>query len=346
MTWERWQPTILKQYIGKYNHFLLLLPMDSSPVKYSIVVPVYNRPEEVDELLKSLLTQRYKNFEVIVVEDGSTIPCKAIVDRYAPGLDIHYLTKINSGPGPSRNAGFSIARGKYFIVFDSDCIIPEDYLMIIDTSIEKEKWDAWGGPDKAHGDFTLLQKAMGYTMASVLTTGGIRGGKKNITSFQPRSFNMGLSRKVFETTGGFQFDRFAEDIELSIRMKQAGFKVGLIPAAFVYHKRRTNFKQFFKQVFNFGRGRVHIGKRFPAEVKLTHWFPSLFTIGFMGWLLTPSFSMFLFQIVAAFLAIYFAAIFVLATITYKNILVGVLSIPSALVQLTGYGLGFISEKLK
>lgn len=319
--------------------------MKSGTIKYSIVIPVYNRPEEVDELLKSLVAQTYPYFEVVLVEDGSTHTCRHLLDKYT-SLSIQYLFKPNSGPGPSRNEGFAIAKGEYFVVFDSDCIIPANYLEIVEATLQQEHWDAWGGPDKAHDNFTLQQKAMGYTMASVFTTGGIRGGKQRIGWFQPRSFNMGLSRKVFEATGGFQLDRFAEDIDLSIRMRQAGFKVGLIEKAFVYHKRRTNFQQFFKQVYNFGRGRVLVGRRFPSEVKLTHWFPALFTFGLLGWLTTLLFSPFLFQLGALFIGIYLSAILIHGAFSYKSIRVGLLSVLSAIVQLIGYGLGFISEKFK
>jgi glycosyltransferase involved in cell wall biosynthesis len=320
--------------------------MESGSLVFSIVVPVYNRPEEIDELLSSLQQQSFKNFEIVIVEDGSSRDCKAVVDRYTSTLSIQYLVKPNSGPGPSRNVGFAAARGDYFVVFDSDCIIPPEYLTIVHRSLMTEKWDAWGGPDKAHGSFTLMQKAMGYTMASVLTTGGIRGGKKHVGWFQPRSFNMGLSRKTFEITGGFQFDRFAEDIELSIRMKQAGLKVGLIPEAFVYHKRRTDFVQFFRQVFNFGKGRALIGKKFPAEVKLTHWFPFFFTVClvalFIALLIMPG----LFIIGCFMLGVYVLAILIHGAVSYKSLMVGLLAVPAAFIQLTGYGLGFFTEKLK
>lgn len=319
--------------------------MTPRTIKYSIIVPVYNRPEEVDELLKSLTAQTYPHFEVVLVEDGSTKTSRHLLDKY-PTLSIQYFFKPNSGPGPSRNEGFAIARGAYFVVFDSDCIIPATYLEIVEEALQREQWDAWGGPDKAHDDFTLLQKAMGYTMASVFTTGGIRGAKQHVGWFQPRSFNMGLSRKVYETTGGFQLDRFAEDIDLSIRMRQAGFKVGLIEKAFVYHKRRTTFQQFFNQVYNFGRGRVLVGKRFPAEVKLTHWFPTLFTCGLMCWLISVLFSPLLFQLGALVMGIYLSAILIHGAVSYKSIWVGLLSVPAAIIQLTGYGLGFISEKFK
>lgn len=319
--------------------------MISDSPKYSVVVPVYNRPEEVDELLSSLTNQTFTNFEVVLVEDGSSKTCRHLIDKYTT-LSIQYHFKPNSGPGPSRNQGFACAKGSYFIVLDSDCVLPPTYLQQVDNSLAIENWDAWGGPDRAHADFTLLQKAMGHTMSSMFTTGGIRGGKKRLGKFQPRSFNMGLTRNVYEVTGGFLFDRFAEDIELSIRMYRAGFKVGLIPEAFVYHKRRTTFYQFFKQVFNFGRGRVLVGKRFPDEIKLTHWFPSIFTIGLLGWFICLFFWPLLFQLGAVLLLLYIMAISIEGAFLYNNILVGFLSIPSAFIQLTGYGLGFIVEKLK
>lgn len=314
--------------------------------RFSIVIPVYNRPDEISELLTSLTKQTYKIFEVIIVEDGSAIRCDKVVDKFRDLLRIQYFFKPNSGPGPSRNFGFGYAKGEYLVVFDSDCIIPQQYFEVVERSIHENKWDAWGGPDKAHEEFTTLQRAMGYTMASVLTTGGIRGGKKRIGWFQPRSYNMGLSRKVFDVTGGFNFSHFAEDIELSIRMKKNGFKVGLIPEAYVYHKRRTNFKQFFRQVFNFGKGRVLIGTVHPEEVKLTHWFPALFFLGSIGLLLLPLVSFALFRIGMTIFLVYLIAIFLHSLKQNKNLAVAILSIPSALLQLWGYGLGFLNETLK
>lgn len=280
------------------------------------------------------------------MEDGSANRCENVVDRYRDQLRIEYFFKPNSGPGPSRNAGFKLAKGEYFVAFDSDCIIPPDYFVAVEKSLDEHHWDAWGGPDRAHHDFTVLQRAMGYTMSSILTTGGIRGGKKRLGWFQPRSFNMGISRNVFEKTGGFAFDRFAEDIEFSIRMKDAGFHVGLIADAFVYHKRRTNFKQFYQQVFNFGRGRVLVGRKYPKEIKLTHWFPSIFVIGVMGVLVMPIISSFLFKVGATGLALYVIALFIDSLKVNQNLIVALFSIPSAFIQLSGYGLGFLSEKVK
>ena len=255
--------------------------------RYSIVIPVYNRPQEISELLASLTLQTNKNFEVIIVEDGSTVRC----DQLSISSGICYAFNISLSRTqalvPAVISDLIMPEVNYFVVFDSDCIIPPLYLEVVEKSIHEHGWDAWGGPDKAHEDFTVIQRAMGYTMASVLTTGGIRGGKKRLGWFQPRSYNMGLSRKVFDQTGGFKFSHFAEDIELSIRMKKGGFKVGLIPEAFVYHKRRTNFRQFFRQVFNFGKGRVLIGRVHPEEIKLTHWFPALFSCGYC-WSLVAS----------------------------------------------------------
>ncbi|MGE0588033.1 MAG: glycosyltransferase family 2 protein, partial [Cyclobacteriaceae bacterium] len=250
-------------------------------VKYSIIIPVFNRPHEVDELLLSLTHQTYGNFEVLIVEDGSSETCESVYERYTQHLQIRYFFKPNSGPGPSRNFGYQHAQGDYFIVFDSDCIIPPEYLSVVDKSLQDNPLDAWGGPDRGHKDFTSLQQAMAFTMSSVVTTGGIRGGGKANLSFQPRSFNMGISKEVFSKTGGFKFDRFAEDIEFSIRIKKAGFRIGLIPDAYVFHKRRTSLQQFYRQVFNFGRGRVLVGRAHSDAIKITHWFPALFSLGLL-----------------------------------------------------------------
>ena len=314
--------------------------------EFSVIIPVYNRPQEVEEILSSLEKQSFKDFEVIVVEDGSANRCDLVVDSFRDKLKIEYHFKQNSGPGPSRNFGFAHARGRYFVVFDSDCTLPAEYFQVVKESISINNWDAWGGPDRAHADFTLKQRAMAYTMSSIFTTGGIRGGKKHLGWFQPRSFNMGISRKVFDTTRGFKFDRYAEDIEFSIRMKQAGFKVGLVPEAFVYHKRRINFREFYKQVYNFGKGRAMIAEIHPEEVKITHWFPALFLTGTIALLLLPFFSLSLFALGSSVLILYLAAIFVHALASNRNVLVAVLSIPAALCQLFGYGMGFLAQKLR
>jgi glycosyltransferase involved in cell wall biosynthesis len=314
--------------------------------KYSVIVPVYNRPEEIKELLDSLTLQINRNFEVIIVEDGSTNPCQDVVDSYRDKLQLEYVVKQNSGPGPSRNVGYAMAKGDYMVVFDSDCIIPAEYFSIVDEALGKNEFDAWGGPDRAHKNFTLLQRAMAYTMSSVLTTGGIRGSKKSVGRFQPRSFNMGISRKVYEKTSGFKLNRLAEDIEFSIRMKKSGFNVVLVAEAFVYHKRRTTLNQFYNQVSSFGKGRILVGKEHPGEVKLTHWFPTLFTVGLISPLILLLISKPLAITAAAFYGIYFLAIFIDSWRLNGNVSVALLSVPSAFVQLTGYGLGFLKQLLQ
>jgi glycosyltransferase involved in cell wall biosynthesis len=312
----------------------------------SVIIPVYNRPQEIREILSSLTTQSFKDFEVIVVEDGSSIRSEAIVDSFRGQLRIEYFYKPNTGPGQTRNFGFTHAKGSYFVVFDSDCILPPDYFQVVVNALREHEWDAWGGPDRAHENFTLKQRAMGYTMSSILTTGGIRGAKKHVGWFQPRSFNMGISRKIYEVTQGFKFDRFAEDIEFSIRMKKSGFKVGLIEEAFVYHKRRTNFKQFFRQVYNFGRGRALVGREHPEEIKITHWFPTSFMLGTIFLLFIPFVSVKLFTVGISLFALYLFAIFVHSLTENKNLPVAILSVPAALCQLLGYGLGFLAERLR
>lgn len=313
---------------------------------FSVIIPVYNRPQEIHDILLSLTTQTYKDFEVIIVEDGSALRCENIVDEFRDILNLQYFFKPNTGPGPSRNFGYRQAKGSYLVVFDSDCILPAHYFQEVIKSLQENQWDAWGGPDRAHENFTLRQRAMGYTMSSVFTTGGIRGGKKRVGWFQPRSFNMGISRKVYEVTDGFKFDRFAEDIEFSIRMKKGGFKVGLIPTAFVYHKRRVNFSQFYRQVYNFGRGRALVGKVHPEEVKAAHWFPSLFLLGSLAMPLLLLISSPLFWAALTLFFFYLLAIFTHSLFESKNLAVAVLSVPAALYQLWGYGLGFLEERFK
>lgn len=312
--------------------------------QFSVVIPVYNRAQELTEILTSLTTQTYQDFDVIIVEDGSTNTCEHVVDLFRDKLKVSYFFKSNSGPGPSRNFGFARARGNYFVVFDSDCILPPHYFDSVVKSLAVNKWDAWGGPDKAHESFTLKQRAMGYTMSSVLTTGGIRGKKQHLGWFQPRSFNMGISRTVFERTKGFKFDRFAEDIEFSIRMKNEGFNVGLIPEAFVYHKRRVNFSQFYKQVYNFGKGRALIGRVHPKEVKVTHWFPTCFLFGLIGLSLTPLVNLTLFKVGVSAFIFYLLAVFIHSLVQNKNVAVAFLSVPAAMYQLVGYGMGFLIER--
>jgi glycosyltransferase involved in cell wall biosynthesis len=311
--------------------------------RFSVIVPVYNRPNEVKELLESLVSQTFKDFEVLLIEDGSSISSEKIYEQFTDKLHITYFFKPNSGPGPSRNFGFEKAQGDYFIIFDSDCILPSDYFDAVVKEMSVEKIDAWGGPDKGMKDFTPLQQAMAFTMSSVLTTGGIRG--KNKKGFQPRSFNMGFSREVYEKTQGFKFDRYAEDIELSVRIKKLGFKTALIKDAFVYHKRRTTLKEFFKQVSNFGMGRVQVSRVHPGEIKPTHWFPTFFLIGLLSIPLLFVISLKMTKVMIIFYALYITSVFVDCLITTRSLRVSLLSIPSLLVQMIGYGWGFLRAQV-
>lgn len=314
-------------------------------VRYSIIIPVYNRPDEINELLESLTKQTVQDFEVLIIEDGSTDRCDEIVKSFEDNLPIRYYFKENSGQGFSRNYGFERANGEWLVVFDSDCIIPPDYLEKVELFLSNEPLDAYGGPDRAAASFTVIQKAISYSMTSPLTTGGIRGNKNKVGKFHPRSFNMGIRREVFEQTGGYIITRKGEDIEFSIRIAEKGFKIGLIPNAYVYHKRRTNFRQFFKQLHFFGTARINIGRFFPAEVKLVHYFPSVFTIGLVLCLLGVLIGNQWAWMGLRLYLIYFAALFVFATGKTENFWVGALSVVAALVQLTAYGIGFIQETL-
>lgn len=326
-------------------------------MKYSFIIPLYNRPDEIDELLASLTRQEIKDFEVIIVEDGSQITSQHICQKYQNTLDIHYLSKANSGPGPTRNYGAQHAKGQYIIILDSDVVLPERYLCTIDIELEQQPVDAFGGPDRAQDTFTPVQKAITYSMTSFFTTGGIRGGQKQLDKFYPRSFNMGVRKEVFDALGGFAPMRFGEDIDFSTRLFKAGYKVMLYPEAWVWHKRRTDFTKFFRQVNNSGIARIHLYKKYPDTLKIVHLLPSLFTIGssiatiiLITGILLPFFNTgpyvhhlaataLLFSLLP--LAIYCTAIFTDASLRFRSMHVGILAIIASFTQLFGYGLGFI-----
>lgn len=309
-------------------------------MKYSIIVPVFNRPDEVDELLESLCQQTVKDFEVLIIEDGSIKPCKDVCDKYADILALHYYVKDNSGPGQSRNYGVERASGDWVIILDSDVVLPQNYLQAVEEGLSQNPCEAFGGPDAAHPSFTPIQKAISYSMTSFFTTGGIRGGKKaKLDKFYPRSFNMGIRRDVYLELGGFTKMRFGEDIDFSYRIVEAGYQPRLFSEAWVWHKRRTDFRKFFRQVYNSGIARINLEKRHPGTMKLVHLLPTAFTIGGIGLLLFSCFC----PIALVPIIIYSILIIVDSSLQNKSLYVGLLSIPAAFVQLMGYGLGFIES---
>lgn len=341
-------------------------------MKYSLIIPVYNRPDEVDELLASLEVQTLKDFEVVVVEDGSTIPCQNVVNEHASRLALRYFQKENSGPGLSRNYGAERSQGEYLIVLDSDCVLPPGYLQAVDDELTCNPCDAFGGPDRAHDSFSPVQKAINYSMTSFFTTGGIRGGKKKLDKFYPRSFNMGIRADLYQRLGGFSAMRFGEDIDFSIRIFKSGASCRLFPKAWVWHKRRTDMKKFFKQVHNSGIARINLHKRHPGSMKAVHLLPAVFTAGMAGLVLL--FVAGLVLVGANFYGIhstsatdtdnhmlhagmqlgyiaivcsltppllYSVLIFIDSLTQNKSCKVALLSIKASFIQLLGYGTGFI-----
>ena len=313
-------------------------------LQFSLIIPVFNRPNEIDELLNSLTNQTYQNnFEVIVIEDGSTVTADTIVAKYSDELNIKYFFKNNSGAGASRNFGMNKALGNFYLIFDSDCLIPPEYLSEVEKALLKNYTDCYGGADAAHESFTTIQKAINYSMTSFLTTGGIRGRKKAVDKFQPRSFNMGISKKAFEVTKGFSTMKIGEDIDLTLRLWKNNFETQFIEKAYVYHKRRATFQQFFKQTFAFGQARPLLNKKYPKTAKITYWFPSFFLL-----LLIISIIL-LFSgtpVLAWLIGLYFTGIFIDSLVKNNNLTVAFLSIIATLLQFTGYGLGFLKAVLR
>lgn len=317
---------------------------------FSFIIPLYNRPDEIVELLDSLCLQTYTKFEVLVIEDGSKDKAKKEVDSFSDRLDVKYYFKENGGQGFARNHGFERANGDYFIILDSDVIMPPHYLQTVYEEVTERKLDIYGGPDAAHPSFTPVQKAINYSMTSFFTTGGIRGKKGSVEKFKPRSFNMGLSRAVYEKVGGFKITRLGEDIEFSMRIIHAGFKSGLIENAYVYHKRRTDFGRFFRQIQFFGRSRINISTFYPDGLKLVHFFPAFFTLSFLGALLLILISLLLkFSFWWIFMLpfiLYSLILFVDASVKNKSLKIGVLGTYSTYLQFFGYTKGFLTDLVK
>jgi glycosyltransferase involved in cell wall biosynthesis len=305
---------------------------------FSIVIPLYNRPDEIDELLASLSEQTDMQFEVIIAEDGSIKKSEAVIEKYRDKLSITYFEKNNSGPGLSRNEGAARAIYDYLIFFDSDCIIPANYIENVSRFLDDHYVDAYGGPDAALPSFTTVQKAINYAMTSFFTTGGIRGGERSMERFHPRSFNLGVSKKAFTDVGGYGTMRFGEDIDFSLRLQKKGFRTALIPEAFVYHKRRSTFKQFFRQVYNSGIARINLHLAHPGSLKAVHTLPALFvSVMAMICILSLFFSLLLTIPVA-----YSLIVFLDSLAENRSAKVALYSIGAAWVQLGGYGLGFLS----
>jgi glycosyltransferase involved in cell wall biosynthesis len=316
------------------------------PHQFSIIIPIYNRPDELNELLQCIENQTYRYFEVIIIEDGSKLKCDKIAEKYQSKINISYYFQENTGQGFARNLGLKKGKGDYFIILDSDALLEPNYLEILATEIDNQNIDLFGGPDKDHANFTPIQKAISYAMTSVFTTGGIRGSEKNLGgTFHPRSFNMGFSRKLYEKIGGFKITRMGEDIEFSIRAIAAGFKSSLLPEAFIYHKRRTSFLQFYKQLFFFGRARINIYRFFPKELKFVHFFPLIFTLGWISIIILFFISKPLFIIAALFFGIYKSAIVFDSYCKSKSIKIAFYSVIASFIQLSAYGLGFLKEGL-
>ena len=307
--------------------------------EFSIIIPVYNRIDEVRELLSSLQLQTVKNFEVIIVEDGSTEPCEeAVEEAKKTELDVKYFYKENEGRSIARNYGMERSSGRYFVFFDSDCVIPPAYFENLSKALKSKPIDCFGGPDAAHESFSDTQKAINYSMTSFLTTGGIRGGKIQLEKFVPRTFNMGYSREVYNTVGGFR-EMFSEDIDMSTRIRHAGFSIGLIQNP-VWHKRRVDFKKFFRQVYVFGKSRITLKLLYPDSLKLVHILPALFVIGVIACVV---FGIFLSPWFLLPIGLYFIAIFAGALLSTHNLKIAFLAVPASVIQLGGYGIGFIRD---
>jgi|WetSurMetagenome_2_1015567.scaffolds.fasta_scaffold75701_2 glycosyltransferase involved in cell wall biosynthesis len=308
---------------------------------FSIVVPTFSRPDEVSELLASLVFQKNKNFEVIIADGSPDDSVRQVIESYNERLDLKYLYHKGLGISESRNWGVENARGDYIVFFDSDCVIPPHYFKVAGEFLKIDPLDSYGGPDRASENFNKQQRAISYAMTSFFTTGGIRGRKKHVGQYQPRSFNMGIRRNVFNALHGFSGLKVSEDIDLSIRLNKNGYRSGFIEDAYVFHKRRSTFYKFFRQVLSFGSGRIDLQMRHGDALKPVHMLPSLFVLYLISGLVAGIFSREVFIFWAGSAVTYMVAILIDATIQNRNLVIGLMSVYAAFVMLIGYGLGMI-----
>lgn len=308
--------------------------------KYSVIVPIYNRPDEMAELLESLTLQTFKDFEVIIVEDNSPNKCDLVVESYKDRLDVHYYFLPGTDRSYRRNYGMEQAKGDYFILYDSDCVIPSGYFEAVEAGLKAEPVDCFGGPDNADDSFSDMQKAVNYSMTSFFTTGGIRGGAKQMEKFNPRSFNMGISRKAFEVTKGFR-SMIGEDIDFSLRVRENGMETKLYRDAFVYHKRRVDLKRFYLQVNTFGKSRIVLTLAHPGSLKLVHLMPVFFVLGHVLLLLFALRNPWWLLFIAAYVLLLFTD----SWIKNKRLKIALMSVVTAYTQLFGYGIGFLDESM-
>jgi len=309
-------------------------------LSFSFIIPVYNRPDEIKELLDSFL-KIPGDYEIVIIEDGSTETSENVIQQYKEKLKISYYFKENTGPGDSRNFGMRKAQGNYFIILDSDVLLPSNYLVEVKQFLENNYFDCYGGPDAAHESFSNLQKAINFSMTSAITTGGIRGGNKQVNKFQPRSFNMGISKRAFEQSDGFSSIHPGEDPDLSLRLIKLGFQTTLIPEAIVYHKRRISWQKFYRQVNKFGMVRPILNLWHPNSKSVVYWFPSIFCVG-----LVFAIALALLNITTLPLMLYlayFLIAFILSFVVNRNIIIALQSIIAIAIQFFGYGYGFLKS---
>ena len=314
----------------------------SNNIKYSIVVAVYNRPEEMEELLYSIENQSFRNFELIIVDDGSQMSSRQVFENFNKELDISYFYIENKGPALARNFGVSKSKGEWIIFFDSDCTIPKNYFHEVEFFLKNNKIDFFGGPDMMDKNFTYLQKSINFSMTSFFTTGGIRGSKKSLDKFLPRSFNMGIKKTAFNEVNGFSDIRqYGEDLDLSYKLIFNGNLSDLIPNAKVYHKRRTNLVNFLKQMFKSGKGRRFLDVKYEGVFRIFHLLPSLFFIGIIIGLILLLFDNILADSIQTLYGTYFLIIFFSSSYLNRNPLIGFISVITTFTQFIGYGIGYL-----
>ncbi len=317
----------------------------------SVITPSYNRASELEHLMRSISAQSIDHnlFELIISDDGSTDDTEALINSWQEkaSFSIKYISQENKGPGAARNHGLEKSIGELILFIDSDCEAHPKWIETIVDEYHKSEFDACGGPDGGKKDFTLLQKAIDYSMTSFFTTGGMRGhSEKMISKFYPRTHNMGVKRDKYEAVGGFGNLRHGQDIEFSHRIRTSGGKIRFIKNALVYHRRRTSLRQFIKQVFNWGVARINLGKIDTAMLEPVHFLPSL------SILLSLFIILIIYQLdwgISEIFLLFFSPLSIiclLGALNKKDLRVFPILLLVIPIQIFGYGLGFLQAYIR
>ncbi len=227
--------------------------MERSQPVFSIIIPTYNRPAELALCLEALCRLDYprERFEVIVVDDGSKTSLQPSVARFLDQLDVTLLTQANAGPAAARNKGASQAKGEFLAFIDDDCMTSPDWLQKLVNRFAEVPDQAIGGrtlnplPENSYSTASQNLIDAGYAYHNPLPSQASFFASNNLT----------VPAACFHSVGGFDITfKTSEDRDFCDRWRHQGFQMTYAPEILIYHSHHLNFRTFWRQHFNYGRG--------------------------------------------------------------------------------------------